>query len=126
KRVLFQSNRSGSLQLWVIDVAGGEARQLTTISTGAHTGTWSRDGKHIAFQSSVWPEYSTKPFKESDALNKKRADEREKNPVKAKVHTRLFYRHWDEYTEDKREHLFVMPFDGDKAGEPRDVTPGDY
>jgi dipeptidyl aminopeptidase/acylaminoacyl peptidase len=126
KRILFQSNRSGSLQLWLIDVAGGEARQLTTVSTGAHTGTWSRDGKHIAFQSSVWPEYSTKPFKESDALNKKRADEQEKNPVRAKVHTRLFYRHWDEYTEDKREHLFVMPFDGDKAGEPRDVTPGDY
>jgi dipeptidyl aminopeptidase/acylaminoacyl peptidase len=126
KRILFQSNRSGSLQLWLIDLSGGEARQLTTVSTGAHTGTWSRDGKHIAFQSTVWPEYSTKPFKESDALNKKRADEQDKNPVKAKVHTRLFYRHWDEYTEDKREHLFVMPFDGDKAGEPRDVTPGDY
>jgi dipeptidyl aminopeptidase/acylaminoacyl peptidase len=126
KRILFQSNRSGALQLWVIDVGGGEARQLTTISTGAHTGTWSRDGKHIAFQSSIWPEYSTKPFKESDALNQKRMDEQVKNPVKAKVHTRLFYRHWDEYTEDKREHLFVCSFDGDKAGEPRDVTPGDY
>jgi dipeptidyl aminopeptidase/acylaminoacyl peptidase len=126
KRILFQSNRSGALQLWLIDPAGGEARQLTTVSTGAHTGTWSRDGKHIAFQSSVWPEYSTKPFKESDALNKKRADEQENNPVKAKVHTRLFYRHWDEYTEDKREHLFVLAFDGEKAGEPRDVTPGDY
>jgi dipeptidyl aminopeptidase/acylaminoacyl peptidase len=126
KRILFQSNRSGSLQLWIIDVAGGEARQLTKVSTGAYTGTWSRDGKHIAFQSSVWPEYSTKPFKESDALNQKRMDEQAKNPVKAKVFTRLFYRHWDEYTEDKREHLFVCDFDGTTAGEPRDVTPGDY
>src|SRR5262249_52180728 len=26
---------------------------------------------------------------------------------------------------DKRQHLFVMSFDGEKAGEPRDLTPGD-
>ena len=76
----------------------------------------------IAFVSAVYPEYSEKPFKESDELNKKRKEEAEKNPVKAKVFTKLFYRHWDEYVEDKRQHLFVMPADG---GEPKDVTPGD-
>src|SRR5258708_4421172 len=31
KRLLFESDRSGDSQLWVIDVDGGEARQLTTI-----------------------------------------------------------------------------------------------
>ena len=36
--------------------------------------------------------------------------------------TKLFYRHWDEWVEDKRQHLFVMTADG---GEPKDVTPGD-
>ena len=66
----------------------------------------------------VWPEYSAKPFKESDALNRKRIEEKEKNPVKAKVFTRLFYRHWDEYVEDKRQHLFFISFEGGKAGEP--------
>ena len=29
-------------------------------------------------------------------------------PGQGKVFTRLFYRHWDEYVEDKRQHLFVM------------------
>ncbi len=125
KTILFESTRSGSQQLWAIDPTGGEARQLTHISTGASNGTWSRDGKQIAFVSAVWPEYSEKPFKESDALNKKRMDEHEKSPVKAKVFTRLFLRHWDEYVEDKRQHLFVMSYEGGKAGEPRDVTPGD-
>src|SRR6266487_4524172 len=33
RRILFESNRSGDNQLWVIDVNGGEARQLTTIAT---------------------------------------------------------------------------------------------
>jgi dipeptidyl aminopeptidase/acylaminoacyl peptidase len=127
KRILFESSRSGSHQLWIIGVDGGEARQLTTISTGAGEAQWSRDGKQIAFVSAVYPEYSAKPYKESDALNKKRMDEIDKSPVKAKVFTRLFFRHWDEYVGDKRQHLFVMDFDPatEKVGEPRDVTPGD-
>jgi dipeptidyl aminopeptidase/acylaminoacyl peptidase len=122
QRLLFESNRSGDMQLWIIDLHGGEARQLTTIATEAGNALWSPDGKWIAFVSAVYPEYSDKAFAESDALNKKRKEEIEKNPVKAKVHTRLFYRHWDEYVEDKRQHLFVLPAAG---GEPRDVTPGD-
>jgi dipeptidyl aminopeptidase/acylaminoacyl peptidase len=122
KRLLFESNRSGDNQLWVIDLDGGEARQLTTISTEAGNGLWSPDGKTIAFVSTVWPEYSDKPFKESDELNKKRKEEGEKSPVKAKVFKRLFYRHWDDYVEDKRQHLFVLPAAG---GEPKDLTPGD-
>ena len=112
KAILFESSRSGTSQLWLIDIEGGEARQLTKISTGANTAIWSRDGKQIAFVSAVWPEFSEKPFTESDALNQKRMDEREKNPVKARVFTRLFFRHWDEYVEDKRQHLFVVAFDG--------------
>jgi dipeptidyl aminopeptidase/acylaminoacyl peptidase len=126
KRLLFQSNRSGSSQLWSIDLGGGgEARQLTTISTGASTGLWSRDGKSIAFVSAVFPEFSDKPFKKSDALNKKKQEESDANPVKARVFTKLFFRHWDSYVEDKRQHLFVLPFADGKAGEPKDVTPGD-
>jgi dipeptidyl aminopeptidase/acylaminoacyl peptidase len=122
KKILFTSNRSGDSQLWVIDLSGGEARQLTTLSTEADTGIWSSDGKTIGFVSAVWPEFSDKPFKESDAANKKKKEEIEQNPVKAKVHTHLFYRHWDSYVEDKRQHLFVMSADG---GEPKDITPGD-
>jgi len=122
-KILFESTRSGSSQLWIIEpFAGGEATQLTTISTGASTGIWSPDGKHIAFVSAVFPENSELPFKESDAANKKRIDDAEANPVKAKVFKKLFFRHWDEYVEDKRQHLFVIPATG---GEPKDVTPGD-
>lgn len=122
KKVLFESTRTGESQLWVIDLEGGEARQLTAISTEASNGMWSPDGKQIAFASAVYPEFSERPFKESDGLNRKRKEEIEKSPVKAKTFTRLFYRHWDSYVEDKRQHLFVMPAEG---GEPMDATPGD-
>jgi dipeptidyl aminopeptidase/acylaminoacyl peptidase len=122
KRLLFESNRSGENQLWVIDLDGGEARQLTTIATEAANGLWSPDGNTIAFVSAVFPESSVKPYAESNALNKKRIQEKASNPVKARVFTRLFYRHWDDWVDDKRQHLFVIAATG---GEPKDVTPGD-
>jgi len=122
KKILFESTRSGSGQLWVLSVDGSEPKQVTEISTGASSGTWSPDGSHIAFVSSVFPEFSEKPFAESDKLNKAKDEEIEKSPVKAKVFTKLFYRHWDEYVGDKRQHLFVSKADGTEA---RDVTPGD-
>jgi dipeptidyl aminopeptidase/acylaminoacyl peptidase len=129
KRILFESDRSGETQLWLIDLDGGEARQLTTIATEASNGIWSTDGKWIAFVSAVWPEHSEKPYSESNALNKKRIEENAKNPVKAKVFTRLFFRHWNEWVEDKRQHLFVFPTPSitiaGAGEEPRDVTPGD-
>ena len=135
-QILFTSNRSGTSQLWAISPDGGEAVQVTRLSTGASDGIWSPDGSHIAYVSAVYPEYSAKPFRESDALNKKRMEEEEKSPVKARVFTRLFFRHWDSYVEGKRQHLFVQQVayretDAPLAPgvkppwEPRDVTPGD-
>lgn len=127
KLILFESSRGGDNQLWVIPVSGGEARQVTTIGTEASSAVWSNDGRKIAFVSSVWPEYSDKPFAQSDELNRKRKEDAEKSPVKAKVFNRLFYRHWDEYVEDRRQHLFVCSFDPEtlQASQPKDVTPGD-
>jgi dipeptidyl aminopeptidase/acylaminoacyl peptidase len=128
--LLFESSRSGSGQLWVISPYGGEAIQLTTISTDASNGIWSPDGRHIAFVSAVYPEYSAQAFAESDKANKERMAAISASPVKARVFRRLFYRHWDSYVEDKRQHLFVVDLSEDtpgdlKAGPPRDVTPGD-
>src|SRR5262249_7188056 len=39
-QILFESNRSGSNQIWVIDLNGGEARKLTDISTEASNAIW--------------------------------------------------------------------------------------
>ena len=50
----------------MIDLGGGEARQLTSISTGANNGIWAPDGKTVAFVSAVFPENSDKPFADAD------------------------------------------------------------
>ena len=128
--ILFESTRSGSGQLWAISPFGGEARQLTTISTDASNAVWSPDARHVAFVSAVYPEFSELLFAESDKANKDRIDAIASSPIKARVFKRLFYRHWDSYVEDKRQHLFVIDLTEDIPGvlvasEPRDVTPGD-
>lgn len=122
KKILFESNRGGNTQLWTIDLGGGEARQLTKVSTEAGNAVWSRDGAHVAFVSAVFPEFSDKPFAESDKLNKNRLEELENSPVKVRTSNSLFFRHWDSYVENKRQHLFVMKADGTGI---HDATPGD-
>jgi dipeptidyl aminopeptidase/acylaminoacyl peptidase len=126
--ILFESNRTGTSQLFIVPAVGGEPRQVTEVSTGASNPIWSPDGTHIAFVSAVYPEFSEKPFAESDKLNKEKDEAIEKSPVKAKVFTKLFYRHWVEYVDDKRQHLFVAAVPGRPSlgmVHPRDVTPGD-
>jgi dipeptidyl aminopeptidase/acylaminoacyl peptidase len=122
KTIAFESTRSGENQIWLMDLAGGEPRQLTTLSTGASQAVWSPDGSMIAYVSEVFPEYSDKPFKESDALNRQRLKDLKDGKIKAQLFTRLLYRHWDHWVEGKRQHLFIQPVQG---GEPRDLTPGD-
>ncbi len=124
--IAFESNRDGKFQIYLIRPDGGEARELCSVSTEAQQPVWSPDGTRLAFVSAVFPEFSEKPFPESDAANKKKEEEREKSKVKARVITQLLYRHWDSWVDDKRQHLFVVPVQaGIATAEPKDVTPGD-
>ena len=50
RRIAWSTDRGGQLlDLFILDVATGEARQLTRIPTSAMGAAWSRDGSRIAF-----------------------------------------------------------------------------
>ncbi len=104
-------------QIWVMEEDGDDAKKVTSISTGAGNPVWSPDGKWIAFGSEVYPEC------DSDACNKAEDDKAENSKVKAKVAERLLYKHWNEWRDRKRSHVFIVPRDGGIA---RDLTPGDF
>lgn len=122
KWILFESNRGGEFQIYRTGTEGTDVKQLTTIATEANQAIWSPDGKSIAFVSAVFPEFSEKTYQESNLLNKQKLDARENSKVKARIITKLLYRHWDSWVDDKRQHIFVMALDGSAT---RDVTPGD-
>jgi dipeptidyl aminopeptidase/acylaminoacyl peptidase len=133
KRLIWTSKATDPTQIWMCDFEPesgqlvGKAHQVTSISTGADSGIWSPDGKNIVFVSAVYPDCK------DDACNKQRDEELKKSKVKAKIFTKLFYRHWSAFTEFKRSHLFVQSVGRDSveptnstANKPRDLTPGDH
>src|SRR5256714_260479 len=145
KRLIWTSKATDPTQIWMCDFdseAGqliGKPNQITSISTGADGAIWSPDGKNIVFVSSVYPDCK------DDGCNKQRDEELKKSKVKAKIFSRLFYRHWNAFTEFKRSHLFVVSAKADANGgrssampgagsqefappiqEPHDLTPGDH
>ncbi len=74
KWIAFESSRSGDNQIWLISPEGGEPQQFTHLSTGAAQAVWSPDASLIAYVSEIFPEYSDRPFPESDSLNATEAE----------------------------------------------------
>jgi Tol biopolymer transport system component len=50
-QIAFASNRSGSAQIWMIDVEGSHLTQITEIPEGACQPSWAPDGMRIVFVS---------------------------------------------------------------------------
>src|SRR5438045_5081121 len=148
KKLIWTSKATDPTQIWMCDfnsdsgTLSGQPHQVTNISTGADGAIWSPDGKNIVFVSAVYPDCK------DDACNKQRDEELKKSKVKAKIFTKLFYRHWNAFTEFKRSHLFVISADSsveagvsaatspekqpgtaatiEERNPPRDLTPGDH
>jgi len=104
-------------QIWTMENDGDDTKQVTRISTGAGNPVWSPNGRWIAFASEVFPEC------DSDACNRSEDEKIESSKVKAKVAERLLFKHWNEWRDRKRSHVFVIPSEGGIA---RDLTPGDF
>jgi dipeptidyl aminopeptidase/acylaminoacyl peptidase len=107
----FTSNRDGdTMQLYVVPVAGGEARKLTSLKEDVTQAVWSPDGATIAFVARVPdPAYDEK-------------DDKRRQPRRF---TRLQYKLDDVgWTADRRQHLFTVP--ADASAEPVQLTVGDF
>jgi dipeptidyl aminopeptidase/acylaminoacyl peptidase len=111
-------------QLFVLDMAGGEARALTDLPKGAGPAIWSPSGRYIAFNSSTLP----KDFAKSDLGTKEPAKEEEKSDVR--VINRAAYRsNGQGYTDFEHvSHIWTVEVPA-VLGEPvkaKQITQGKY
>ena len=117
-RVAFISTRDGAPQVYVADAGGANIRAVTHLSAGVQPPlVISPDGTMVAFVSDVFPTCA------DEACNTRMREAAEKDPVKAHSLTRLPFRHWNEWWETGRHHVFVSDIE---SGATRDVTPGDF
>ena len=118
QRLVFISTRDGAPQVYLTGADGATPKRVTTVSGGVQAPLIiSNDGKRIAYVADVYPQCA------DDACNARTRDAIEKDPVKMRRLTSLPYRHWDEWREAIRHHVFVTDLE---SGATRDVTPGDY
>ncbi len=116
KTLAFLSKRSGSSQIWLLPLSGGEARQLTRVKGGVTQFKWFPDGKSLAFIANITPEGiepEDKKDDDSDPFVKYNRD--------VKVITELFYKlDGVGYFSERRPQLCVVSVD--EGAEPRQLT----
>ncbi|MFN0112476.1 MAG: prolyl oligopeptidase family serine peptidase [Blastocatellia bacterium] len=112
KKIAFAARREGDEvpQIYLLNIEGGEAMRVTTLSTGARSPQFSPDGKAILFQSSVFPATL------NDDDNKKAAADRKARKWNARVYDSFPIRNWDRWLDDRQTHVFVQSLEaGAKA-----------
>ncbi|MEZ5403856.1 MAG: S9 family peptidase [Bryobacteraceae bacterium] len=108
RRIAFTAKREGDEagQVYVLDLAGGEAARVTSTASGASGPLFSPDGQRILFQTQYDPD----------------AEGRKQRKSTARVYDGFPIRYWDKWLEGKQPRIFVQAASG--QGEPKDLLAG--
>ncbi|MDZ4814619.1 MAG: S9 family peptidase [Pseudomonadota bacterium] len=116
KSLYFQSTRGGSMQVWALPLAGGEATQVTSYPLDVGSFLLSPNGKQIALSMEVFNDCVAAEVSVLDCT-KKRVDDVAAVKTSGKVFDQLFIRHWDTWADGRRAQLFVADLGADGKAE---------
>ncbi len=110
KSIYFLSSRAGSAQVWRID-AGANASfevpvQVTKLPLDVGAFRVAPNGQTLVVAQAVFPDCET------PACTKQRQDAQAKQKATGKLYDHLFVRHWDEWADGTRNHLFALALNG--------------
>lgn len=110
RSVYFLSSRSGASQVWRVELAGGEARQVTDYPLDVGSFVLAPNGRQLAVALEVFPDCA------DFACTKARLDAQRAKKAAGQVYDELFVRHWDVWASGMRSQLYVADLDaGGKA-----------
>ncbi len=117
KFIYFISSRSGSDQVWRTTPEGATATQVTNLPLDVGAFRLSPDGKSVVVGLAVYPDCPTLQCTlDRNAQPKKPS---------GKLYDKMFVRHWDQWADGTRNHLFALPLNADgTTGAAVELTPG--
>ena len=116
RRIAFTTKREGDTteQVYVLDLAaGGEARRVTDVSTGASNPKFSPDGRAILFESQVYPGAL------DDDANKAAAAAVKARKYNVRTYQHFPIRYWNEWLDERQPTVMVQ--DLEPGAKPRDI-----
>ena len=114
--IYFISYRSGTAQLYLLPLNGGEAKQITDFYMGVNSPKLSPDGTKIIFTTKVFPEIGLDEKTTKDLIKKMN-----NGPIQAHIADSLFVRHWTEYNDGQYSHIVLYDLENETYN---DLTPG--
>jgi dipeptidyl aminopeptidase/acylaminoacyl peptidase len=113
KKIGYICRKSGSSQLWEMDINGNNPKQITFIDGGVDDFLYFPDGSKVVFMKTV---------KLDQSVNDKYPDLPKAN---ARLETDLMYRHWDSWHDYTYNHLFVATYTENGIHEADDIMAGE-
>ncbi|RVT89821.1 S9 family peptidase [Sphingomonas crocodyli] len=112
RRIAFSAKREGDddAQIYILDLAGGEAQRVTSLPFAVSAPQWRPDGKAILFEAMAWP-----GAMDAEA-NKKAAAEKKARKFNMRVYEHFPIRYWNDWIDERRPTLWVQSLEpGAKA-----------
>jgi dipeptidyl aminopeptidase/acylaminoacyl peptidase len=119
RALYFLSARSGSSQVWRLQLLTAEAHRISDFPLDVGSLRVSPRGDRVALSLEVFPDCADL------ACTKQRLDAVSKDKASGRIYDRIFVRHWDTWSNGTRSHLFTAPLAADGSlGGTLDVSRG--